>query len=114
MLVFLLSFVPYVGPLVQVGGSALVGFVQFGSVELALLVAGASTLTQMILGNLLMPWMTGRASRMNAVAVFVAVLAFGWLWGVWGLVLGVPILLMIKAVCDHVEEFKPLGEILGA
>ena len=114
MLAFVLNFVPYMGPLVLVGGSALVGFVQFGSVEMALLVAGASTLVQIILGNLLMPWMTGRASRLSAVAVFVAVLAFGWLWGVWGLVLGVPILLMIKAVCDRVDDLKPLGELLGA
>jgi predicted PurR-regulated permease PerM len=114
MLAFVLNFVPYMGPLVLVGGSALVGFVQFGSVEMVLLVVGVSTLVQIILGNLLMPWITGRAGRLSAVAVFVAVLAFGWLWGMWGLVLGVPILLMIKAVCDRVEELKPLGEMLGA
>ncbi|QCB47877.1 AI-2E family transporter [Hydrogenophaga sp. PAMC20947] len=114
LLAFVLNFVPYIGSLVVTGGSALVGFVQFGSVEMALLVAGVSLLVHTISGNLLTPWLTGRASRMNAVAVFVAVLAFGWLWGVWGLVLGVPILLMVKAVCDHVDDLKPLGEILGA
>ena len=114
LLAFVLNFVPYMGPLLLVGGSALVGFVQFGSVEMALLVAGVSTLVQIILGNLLMPWMTGRASRLSAVAVFVAVLTFGWLWGVWGLVLGVPILLMIKAVCDRVDHLKPIGEMLAA
>ena len=50
---------------------------------------------------------------MNAVAVFVGVLAFGWIWGAWGLFLGVPIMMVIKAVCDRVEEFKPVGELLG-
>jgi predicted PurR-regulated permease PerM len=114
LLAFMLNFIPYMGSLVVTGGSALVGFVQFGSVEMALLVAGVSLLLHTISGNLLMPWLTGRASRLNAVTVFVAVLAFGWLWGVWGLVLGVPILLMIKAVCDRVEDLKPLGEMLGA
>ena len=113
LLAFALNFVPYLGPLVLVGGSALVAFVQFGTVEMVLLVVGLSTLVQIILGNLVMPWMTGRASRLNAVAVFVAVLAFGWLWGVWGLVLGVPILLIIKAVCDRVQDLKPIGELLG-
>ncbi len=113
LLAFALNFIPYIGSLVVTGGSALVGFVQFGSVEMALLVAGVSLLIHTISGNLLTPWLTGRASRLNAVAVFVAVLAFGWLWGVWGLVVGVPILLMIKAVCDRVDGLKPLGEMLG-
>jgi len=50
---------------------------------------------------------------MNAVMVFVGVLFWGWLWGVWGLLLGVPIIMMIKAICDRVEDFKPVGELLG-
>ena len=49
-----------------------------------------------------------------AFVVFVSVLAFGWLWGVWGLLLGVPILMVVKAVCDRVDELKPVGEFLGA
>jgi predicted PurR-regulated permease PerM len=51
---------------------------------------------------------------MNAAAVFIGVLAFGWLWGVWGLFLGVPILTTVKAVCDRVDDLKPVGELLGA
>jgi predicted PurR-regulated permease PerM len=55
----------------------------------------------------------GRASRMSPVAVFLAVLVFGWLWGVSGLLLGVPILLVVKSICDRVEDLKPVGELLG-
>ena len=110
---FALNFVPYLGAIVLTGGAALVGFVQFGSVEMAALVAGVSMTVHIVSGNLLTPWLTSRASRLNAVTVFVGVLAFGWLWGVWGLVLGVPILLMLKAVCDRVDEFRPVGELLG-
>jgi predicted PurR-regulated permease PerM len=66
-----------------------------------------------VAGNLLTPWWTGRTSKMSPVAVFIAVLVFGWLWGVWGLLLGVPILLVVKSVCDHVEDLKSLGELLG-
>jgi predicted PurR-regulated permease PerM len=51
---------------------------------------------------------------MNAVTLFVGVLAFGWLWGVWGLLLGVPILTTVKAVCDRVDGLKAIGELLGA
>lgn len=108
-----LNFVPYIGSLVITAGSALVGFVQFGSVQMVLLVAGVSLVLHTISGYLLTPWLTSRTSRMNAVAVFIGVLAFGWLWGVWGLLLGVPILMMVKAVCDRVDDLKPIGELLG-
>jgi predicted PurR-regulated permease PerM len=80
---------------------------------MALTVAGISLVITTLEGYLLTPWLTGRASRMNAVMVFVGVLFWGWLWGVWGLLLGVPIIMMIKAICDRVEDFKPVGELLG-
>jgi predicted PurR-regulated permease PerM len=108
-----LNFVPYLGTLVLAGGSALVAFVQFGTLDGALLVAGIATGLHVISGNLLTPWLTSRTSRMNAVAVFVGVLAFGWLWGVWGLLLGVPVLAAVKAVCDRVDDFKAVSELLG-
>jgi predicted PurR-regulated permease PerM len=50
---------------------------------------------------------------MNAVAVFISLLLWGWLWGVWGLLLGMPIMMVAKAVCDRVEDFQPVGELLG-
>ena len=113
VLAFALNFVPYFGAIVLTAAAALVGFVQFGSVEMAALVAGVSMAVHTVAGSLLTPWLTSRASRLDAVTVFVGVLAFGWLWGVWGLVLGVPILLMLKAVCDRVDELRPVGELLG-
>jgi predicted PurR-regulated permease PerM len=113
VLAFALNFVPYLGAVALTAGAALVGFVQFGSLEMAALVAGVSMAVHVVSGNLLTPWLTSRASRLNAVTVFVGVLAFGWLWGLWGLVLGVPILLMIKSVCDRVDELRPVGELLG-
>jgi predicted PurR-regulated permease PerM len=114
VLAFLLNFVPYIGSIAVSGGAALVAFVQFGSIDMALFVATASLAVHLVSGNLLMPWLTSRASRLNAVTVFVGVLAFGWLWGLWGLVLGMPILLMVKTVCDRVDDLKPVGELLGA
>ena len=109
-----LNLVPYVGSLVTAVGSALVGFLQFGSLNMALVVGGASLVIHTFIGNLLTPWLTSRASRMNPVAVFVGLLAWGWLWGVWGLLLGIPILMIVKSVCDRVEDLKPIGEFLGA
>ena len=80
---------------------------------MAVLVGGLSLVITSLEGYLLTPWLTSRASQMSAVAVFVGVLFWGWLWGAWGLLLGVPILMAIKTVCDHVEDFKPVGELLG-
>jgi predicted PurR-regulated permease PerM len=105
--------IPYLGPVVVTGGTALVAFLQFGTIDMALLVGGISLAITSLEGYLLTPWLTGRASRMNAVVVFVGVLFWGWLWGVWGLLLGVPIMMGIKAVCDRVENLKPVGELLG-
>ncbi len=104
---------PYLGPVVITAGTAVVAFLQFESIDMALLVSGSSLLITSLEGYLLTPWLTSRASRMSPVVVFISVLFWGWLWGVWGLLLGVPITMIIKAACDHVEDLKPIGELLG-
>jgi predicted PurR-regulated permease PerM len=107
------NLIPYVGSILVMGTSALVAFLQFNSIEMAVLVGGVSLLIHTLIGNLLTPWLTSRTSRMNPVAVFVGVIFWGWLWGVWGLLLGIPIMMIVKAVCDRVEDLQPIGELLG-
>ena len=109
----LLNTIPYVGAVIITAGTALVAFLQFETMYMALIVGGASLVITSLEGYLLTPWLTSRASQMSAVAVFIGVLFWGWLWGAWGLLLGVPILMAIKTVCDNVEDFKPVGELLG-
>ncbi len=109
----LLNLIPYVGSAIITAAAALAAFLQFGEVKVTLAVAGASLVIHAIVGNLLVPWLTSRASRMNPVVVFIGVLGWGWLWGVWGLLLGIPILMVVKAVCDRVDHLKPVGELLG-
>ena len=108
-----LNLVPYIGSIAVTAAAALVAFLQFGEVDMALAVGGSSLLINIVEGYLLVPWATSKASRMNPVAVFVGVLAWGWLWGVWGMLLGIPILMAVKAVCDRVDHLKPVGELLG-
>jgi predicted PurR-regulated permease PerM len=110
---FVFNFIPYVGSVVATGAAMLVGFTQFGSFEMAFLIGGVELLINVVEAYILTPWLTSRASRMNPVAVFAGVLVWGWLWGIWGLFLGVPILVVIRVVCDRVDEFKSLGELLG-
>ena len=108
-----LNLIPYVGSIAVTLAASLVAFLQFGTIDGALAVGGSSLIIQSIEGYLVTPWLTSRASRMSPVVVFVGVLAWGWLWGVWGLLLGIPILMAVKAVCDRVDDLKPFGELLG-
>ncbi|WP_255594519.1 AI-2E family transporter [Acidovorax sp. sif1233] len=108
-----LNLAPYIGSALVTGASALVAFLQFGTLDMALAIGGASLVIHTLVGNLLTPWLTSRTSSMSPVAVFVSVLAWGWLWGLWGLLLGIPVMMAVKAVCDRVEDLKAVGELLG-
>jgi predicted PurR-regulated permease PerM len=105
--------IPYVGPVIVTAGSALAGTVQFGTLSMGAAVGAVSLVITTIEGYLLAPLLTGRAGRLNAVVVFLSVALWGWLWGPWGLILGVPIVMMVKAVCDRIENLQPIGELLG-
>ncbi|MET3914855.1 putative PurR-regulated permease PerM [Variovorax sp. OAS795] len=107
------NLMPYIGSVIVMAAAGLVAFVQFNTIEMGLLVAGTSLVIHTLVGNLLVPWLTSRTSRMNPVAVFVGVIFWGWLWGVWGLLLGIPITMVIKSICDRVEDLQPIGELLG-
>jgi len=108
-----LNLVPYVGTVVICAASAVVALLQFGTLQMALAVGSVSIVLHVISGYIITPWLTSRTSRLNAVVVFVGVLAWGWLWGVWGLLLGTPILMALKAICDRVEDLRAIGELLG-
>jgi len=108
-----MNLVPYVGTMVICGASAVVALLQFGTPQMAAAVGSVSIILHVITGYIITPWLTSRTSRLNAVVVFVGVLAWGWLWGVWGLLLGTPILMALKAICDRVDDLKSIGELLG-
>ncbi len=109
----ILNLIPYLGAVIITIGTALIAFLQFGTIGMALMVSGIALVITNVEGFLLMPWLTSRTGRMNPVVIFAGVLVWGWLWGVWGLLLGIPILMAIKVICDRVEDLKPVGELLG-
>jgi predicted PurR-regulated permease PerM len=80
---------------------------------MALLVSGSTVLVATFVGVFVTTWMTGRIARMNSAAVFISLLFWGWLWGVWGMLLGIPIIVIVKAVSQHVEQLQPVAELLG-
>jgi len=109
----ILHFVPYLGPVIFAIVSGMAGFMQFDTAADALIIAGASLLISSAVGMFVSTWMQSRLSRINAAVLFIALLFFGWLWGIWGLLLGAPIVAIAKVVCDHVDSLNSVGELLG-
>lgn len=108
-----LHFVPYLGSLLLAIAVGVTGFLQFGTLMSALAVSGAALLIASVIGLVFMPWLQSRFARLNAAVLFIALLFFGWLWGAAGLLLGGPLVAIIKVICDHVEALHPAGELLG-
>jgi predicted PurR-regulated permease PerM len=109
----LLITIPYFGPAVVMGGIFTISFLQFGTMLMGVYLAGLFLIITILEGSLLKPWLMGRAMRMNGPALFLGLMFWGWMWGIWGLLLAVPIIVMIKSVCDRVEDLKSIGELLG-
>ena len=108
-----LHFVPYLGTVLVAVAAGVAGFLQFGTLLPALAVAGVTMLLGSLIGLGFMTWLQGRFARVNAAVLFIALLFFGWLWGIAGLLLGAPLLAIAKVICDRVESLKPAGELLG-
>ena len=107
------SAVPYLGPFLVLMGTGVAAFIQFGELEMSIIVAGTSLAITSVQGYLLTPWLPSHISSLNAVAIFIGLLFWGWLWGPVGLVVATPILMIVKSLCDHVVNLRPVGELLG-
>ena len=108
-----LHFVPYLGTVLLAIAAAVAGFLQFGTLWHALAMAGVAILIAVVIGLGFTTWLQGRFARVNAAVLFIALLFFGWLWGIHGLLLGGPLVAIVKVICDRVESLNPAGELLG-
>jgi len=109
----LLNLVPYLGLVLAWLPPMLIGLAQWHSVGPFLALAAALSTLHLVAINVLLPALVGRRVRLNALAVTVSLLFWGWLWGGMGLLLAAPITATIKVVCDHVESWRPVGRCLG-
>lgn len=113
LLAGIFNSIPYLGPIIVSGGLAVVAFMQFDDVVRTMYVSGTALAITSLEGWLLTPVLMSRAAQMNPVAIFVGLLFWSWMWGVMGTILAVPMMMMIKAVADRVEDLQPVGELLG-
>jgi predicted PurR-regulated permease PerM len=109
----ILHTIPYLGAAALAAAAGLAAYVQLGSLGSALAAIGLVLAIAGALGVGLQTWLMGRAARMNAPAVFISLLFWGMLWGAWGLLLAVPIMVAVKTACDHIEPLHGWGALLG-
>lgn len=110
---FVLNFVPYLGALTLILIVTLVATATFPTLGHALLAPASYLVLATLEGNFLTPWIVGRRTTLNPVVVFIGLVFWGWMWGILGALLAVPMLVIFKIVCDHVEPLAPIGEFLG-
>lgn len=113
LLAGIFNSIPYYGPLLVSAGLSIVGFLQFGTIGMTIAVAAVSLLITTMEGLLVTPALMSRASSMNQVAVFAGLLFWSWIWGIWGMLLAVPMMMVVKVICDRVEPLQPVGHLLG-
>ncbi|MGB0086471.1 MAG: AI-2E family transporter [Rhodomicrobiaceae bacterium] len=111
-LVAVLNFVPYVGALASMAILAIVGIQTFDSLPLALAAPAILLILVGIAGEVITPFVLGRRLQLNPVAIFIAILLWGWLWGIVGVLLAVPLLASFKIICERVEPLHPIAEFL--
>ncbi len=108
-----LNIVPYFGPLIVSAGLGVIAYLQFETIPAAAAVMSIAFLITTIEGYWVTPALMGRVAEMNRIAIFAGILFWSWLWGVPGMLLAIPLMMVIKSVCDGVEELQPIGRMLG-
>jgi predicted PurR-regulated permease PerM len=109
----LLQFIPYLGPVITALTSGIASFLQSGSILNALETSSVVLLISTAIGLAFTTWLQSRFAHLNAAVLFIALLFFAWLWGVCGLLLGAPLVAILKVICDRVDSLKPVGALLG-
>jgi predicted PurR-regulated permease PerM len=110
----LLNMVPYIGAVMAWLPAFIIALAKWNTLGQFVLIAATLTTIHVLAINLVAPQLVGRRVRLNAVAITVALLFWGWVWGGMGLVLAIPITAALRVICDHTESWKPIGRWLSA
>jgi predicted PurR-regulated permease PerM len=108
-----LNFIPYVGTIISmvlIGGACLL---TFDGIEKTLIVCAVFFAVHNLTGNIVTPLVLGRGLPLNKVALFISLIVWAWVWGVAGAIIAVPLTVMIKVICDHVDRLKPVAVLLS-
>ncbi|RUW57581.1 AI-2E family transporter [Mesorhizobium sp. M7A.F.Ca.US.008.03.1.1] len=110
----LLNFLPYVGALITIVLVTIMALISFDTIFYALLAPAFVILCDIVEGQFVTPMVVGRRLEINAVAIFIAIAFWSWLWGFVGALMAVPLLVVIKVFCDHFDGLSHVGNFLAA
>jgi len=110
----LLNMVPYIGAVMAWLPAFVIALAKWKTIGSFVLLAGGLTAIHVLALNLVAPQLVGRRVRLNAVAITIALLFWGWVWGGMGLLLAIPITATLRVICDHTESWRPIGRWLSA
>jgi predicted PurR-regulated permease PerM len=113
VMVAILNFVPYLGALTGIICMTLGAVLSFDSLGYALVFPASYLLLAILEGNFITPMVLGRSLTLNPVLILIALAFWGWMWGISGMILAVPILATFKIFCDHIEPMAPIAEFLS-
>lgn len=108
-----LHIIPYFGPGVVAVAVGMAGYMQSETLSMVLLASGSMLAIATVVGTFITTWMTGRIAKMNTAAVFISLLFWSWLWGLWGMLLSMPIIVIVKVVSQHVPRLSVVSELLS-
>ena len=107
------NYIPYLGAIVMIAVLAMVGFLSFDNTTQAMMVPLSFVGLNLLESYLVTPLVLGHRLTLNPVVIFLGLTFWGWLWGITGALLAVPIMVVLKIFCDHSEPLRPIGEFLG-
>jgi predicted PurR-regulated permease PerM len=110
----ILNMVPYIGAVLAWLPAFIIALAKWKTLSSYLIIAGGLTAIHVAALNFVAPQLVGRRVRLNAVAITIALLFWGWVWGGMGLLLAIPITATLRVICDHTESWKPIGRWLSA
>jgi predicted PurR-regulated permease PerM len=112
-LVAILNFVPYLGALTGIICMTIGAVLSFDSLGYALIFPAVYLGFGTLEGNFITPWVMGRSLTLNPVIILLSLVFWGWMWGIAGVILAVPILAAFKIFCAHIKPMEPLAEFLS-
>lgn len=110
----LLNMVPYIGVVLAWMPAFLIALVKWRALGQFALIAIALTTIHILALNFVAPHLVGKRVQLNAVAITIALLFWGWVWGGMGLLLAIPVTAALRVICDHTESLRPMGRWLSA
>jgi len=113
VMVALLNFVPYLGALTGIICMTIGAALSFDSLEYAFVFPAVYLSFGVLEGSFITPWIMGRSLTLNPVIILLSLTFWGWMWGIVGIILAVPILAAFKILCAHIKPMEPLAEFLS-